>query len=193
MAKKTNPDNPKPPALKIEHVKIDSLEPDPDNTRTHSERNLGVVTNSLEKYGQRKPIVVRNGVVIAGNATLEGARTLGWKKIAIVRADHLTDEESREFAIVDNRSSDLSEFDPGRLLGAFEQIDAEIVSLLGFSDDEIEGFQRMIDVPDPDPPAPPETSSEVVVTVRCSKDAFTRIKDVVHGWADLDEIEVDIS
>ena len=54
----------------METVAIESLELDPNNARKHSKRNLDAIAASLEKFGQRKPIVIHNGVVIAGNGTL---------------------------------------------------------------------------------------------------------------------------
>ena len=89
---------------------IDELKPDPDNARSHSERNLEAVMASLSKFGQQKPIVVvEDGTVIAGNATLECARRLGWSSIA-VSVFTGTEQEAKAFAITDNRSSELADW-----------------------------------------------------------------------------------
>ena len=98
--------------MNLETVTIESLKLDPNNARKHSKRNLDAIAASLNKFGQRKPIVVHNGVVIAGNGTLEAAKTLGWKEIAVsvCPADWDTDT-AKAYALADNRSAELAEWD----------------------------------------------------------------------------------
>ena len=97
--------------MNVETVAIDSLKLDPKNARKHSKKNLDAIANSLKQFGQRKPIVVHNGVVIAGNGTLEAARSLGWSQIAIVRTPEDWDADTaKAFALADNRSAELAEW-----------------------------------------------------------------------------------
>jgi len=93
-------------------IPIDGLHPDPANARQHSERNIDAIKASLAKFGQRLPIVVqREGMIIrAGNARLEAAKQLGWTEIAAVTIDE-TDIEAVAFAIADNRTAELAEWD----------------------------------------------------------------------------------
>lgn len=70
--------------MQIEEVAIASLAFDPSNARKHSVKNLDAIKGSLAKFGQQKPIVISNGVVVAGNGTLEAARSLGWESIRAV-------------------------------------------------------------------------------------------------------------
>jgi len=74
--------------------------------------DLSAVAGSLERFGQRKPIVARSSdrVVIAGNHTLSAAISLGWHEVAVVFVD---DDEatSQAFAAADNRASDLGWYD----------------------------------------------------------------------------------
>jgi len=97
--------------MKTQTVKIETLAQDPNNARKHSDRNLKTIAASLKRFGQRKPIVVREGIVVAGNGTLAAAIQLGWTKIAIVNADDMTAQEAIAFAIADNRTADLAEWD----------------------------------------------------------------------------------
>ncbi|HVS39974.1 MAG TPA: ParB N-terminal domain-containing protein [Gemmataceae bacterium] len=98
----------------------DGLILDPANARKHAAPNLEAIKGSLTVYGQRKPIVAnrRTRTVIAGNGTLEAARALGWTHIAVV----FTDDDpmtAAGFAIADNRTAELAEWDAealGRLL-----------------------------------------------------------------------------
>ena len=53
--------------MKILTVTLDTLNPDPDNARSHNARNLDTIKASLTEFGQQKPIVVtEDGVVVAG-------------------------------------------------------------------------------------------------------------------------------
>lgn len=103
-------------ALRPLAVSLDELVPDPANARTHSERNLEAIRGSLQVYGQLKPIVVRrdNGVVVAGNGTLEAARSLGWTHLAVVHVD-MDGATAAGFSIADNRTAELAEWDQDAL------------------------------------------------------------------------------
>lgn len=98
-------------------MKVVSLDPgsltlDPENARVHGEENLDAIRESLERFGQRIPIVVDgDGVVRAGNGRVLAARALGWKKIFAVRVTDLSEDELRAFSIADNRTSELATWD----------------------------------------------------------------------------------
>lgn len=101
--------------MQIETVKVSSLIPDPANVRKHPEKNLLAIKGSLARFGQQKPIVVNHkNIVVAGNGTLEAAKSLGWTEIKIVRSD-LSGSMATAFAIADNRTSELAEWDDSLL------------------------------------------------------------------------------
>jgi DNA modification methylase len=149
--------------MKAETVKIDTLTFDPANVRKHDEKNLAAIKASLNRFGQQKPIVVdANGVVRAGNGTLAAAKALGWKEIAIVRSA-LTGSEATAYAIADNRSAELAEWDDDALaqtLAALQIEDDELAVATGFDLSEIERLTAPNDVEEdevPEPPAEPIT------------------------------------
>ena len=97
--------------MKIETTNIAELSLDPSNVRKHSRRNLDAIKASLRKFGQQKPIVVdAKGIVLAGNGTLAAAQELGWTEIQIVRTE-LAGVEATAFAIADNRTAELAEWE----------------------------------------------------------------------------------
>lgn len=97
--------------MKVEKAKLADLIPDPSNARKHSDKNLDAIKGSLAKFKQQKPIVVnKDNVIIAGNGTFEAAKALGWKEIDIVRSS-LKGAEALAFALADNRTSELAEWD----------------------------------------------------------------------------------
>ena len=100
-------------SLKIEIVSVNQLSPDSRNARKHSDANISAIAGSLRQFGQRKPIVVTaENVVIAGNGTLEAAKSLGWSDIAIVRIPNdWSSNQIMAFALADNRTAELAEWD----------------------------------------------------------------------------------
>lgn len=128
--------------LHVEHVPIDSVQHDPANLRLHPDRNLAAVKASLARFGQQKPIVIDgNGIVRAGNGTLAAAKELGWDTIAIVRSD-LTSTEATAYAIADNRSAELAEWDGVALAETLRALQSEEFDLdaVGFTDDEVDAM-----------------------------------------------------
>ena len=132
--------------MKVIQKAISELTLDPNNARKHSQKNLDAIAASLEKFGQRKPIVVHRGVVIAGNGTVEAAKTLGWTEISIAEVPDDWDlDTAKAYALADNRSAELAEWDEGTLakqLLELEDVGWDIASL-GFNAqlNEIPDFQ----------------------------------------------------
>jgi DNA modification methylase len=150
--------------VKSETVPIDSLSFDPANVRKHGERNLATIKASLLRFGQQKPIVVdANGVVRAGNGTLAAAKALGWKEIAVVRSA-LAGSEATAYAIADNRTAELAEWDEDALaetLSALQCEDEALLDAAGFDSAElsrmIDGMAEVTEDEVPEPPAEPIT------------------------------------
>lgn len=115
---------------------ISSLKEDPKNARKHGKRDLALLVDSLKAYGQQKPIVgLKDGTIIAGNGTLRAAKELGWDSIAVVQFDSADEAKARAFAIIDNRTAELSSWD-------FEALAASLTELkdidVGFSATELD-------------------------------------------------------
>jgi DNA modification methylase len=146
--------------VKIETRKIKDLIPDPRNARTHDDKNLKAIAGSLEKFGQRKPIVVTtDGVILAGNGTVAAARTLGWSLIDVVVAPEDWDEATaKAFALADNRSAELAEWDTSVLASQLVELDSEgwDVTALGFDLPEPE-ISENEETEIPEPPIDPKT------------------------------------
>jgi DNA modification methylase len=151
------------PKLTVEWVAVDTIHMDPANVRRHPERNLDAIKASLARFGQQKPIVVdADGIVRAGNGTLEAARALNWGRVAIVRTP-LRGSEATAYAIADNRTGDLAEWDETGLaeqlralqsedfdLGAVGYTDGEVDELIGRLADELAGAAGIgVDEPPP--------------------------------------------
>lgn len=141
------------------------LHNDPANVRKHGEQNLAAIKASLARFGQQKPIVVnQDGVVIAGNGTLMAARALGWQTIKAVRTN-LAGSEATAFAIADNRTAELAEWDDAALqqqLAAIAIDDEELLAATGFDEKELAKLAaanapQVTEDDVPEPPADPIT------------------------------------
>jgi len=121
--------------MKLELVLIDDLDLDPRNARKHDAKNLKAIADSLEQFGQRKPIVVWGRTVVAGNGTMAAARSLGWTEITIARVpDDWSADQVKAYALADNRSAELAVWDEQVLASQLLELqEAEFdIELLGF-------------------------------------------------------------
>jgi ParB-like chromosome segregation protein Spo0J len=120
---------------------IDSLALDADNARRHSERNIAVIRESLRRFGQRLPLVVqRQGMIVrAGNGRLLAARELGWTHLAVVIVDE-SEVEAVQFALADNRSGELADWDYPALGALLQKLQTDVpeIDLAGLGWDDLE-------------------------------------------------------
>lgn len=109
--------------LRASLVPIHGLVLDARNARLHTERNLRAIADSLSRFGQLKPIVVsENGGIIAGNGTVEAIREhLDWTHVAATTFKG-THEEAVAFAIADNRTAELAEWDLPELADHMQEL-----------------------------------------------------------------------
>ena len=101
----------------MEEIKFDKR-----NYRKHDKKNKSLIKKSLEKFGAGRSIVVdAEGEIIGGNGVYEQAQKLGLKTkivetdgselVVVKRTDLKTDDEKRKaLAVMDNSTSDTSEF-----------------------------------------------------------------------------------
>lgn len=120
-------------------VPLDTLTPDAANARRHGPRNMEAIKASLARWGQRQPIVVQQkGMVVrAGNGRLEAAKALGWTHIAAV----IVDDDSADavaFAIADNRTAELAEWDTETLATLLDTLPTEVKVDTGFTEADLD-------------------------------------------------------
>ncbi len=151
------------PGLLALATPIDSLNPDPANARRHDRKNIDAIKASLGRWGQRLPLIVqRNGMIVrAGNGRLEAMKELGWTEAACLVVDD-SDIEAVSFAIADNRTAELAEWDDDALAALLNSLpDAERL-LTGFDDADLAALGDPVEVVEdeaPEPPADPITKA----------------------------------
>lgn len=132
--------------LEVELVQLSDVKLDPKNARTHSERNLDSIKESLRQFGQRKPIVItHDGMVVAGNGTVVAAKDLGWVQLSATRIPQdWSKEQITAYAIADNRTAELASWDSEILVPTLQELDkAGMLEWTGFTDYELENWDTL--------------------------------------------------
>jgi DNA modification methylase len=82
---------------------------------------------SIRRFGFIVPILVdARNTVVAGHGRLEAAKSLGLKKIPVVKIEHLNETQLHAFMVADNRLVDLSSFDNQLLGGLLKDLSIRI-------------------------------------------------------------------
>lgn len=141
-------------------IKFDSR-----NYRKHNERNKELIKKSLEECGAGRSIVIdNNDEIIAGNGIFEASKVLniplkvvgtdGSELVVVKRTDLTTEDEKRKrLAIMDNSTSDSSEFDMELLKADFEipELEDMGINAIAFENipyNEVESkYTRKVNIP----------------------------------------------
>lgn len=110
--------------LKIEYVDVAKLKLYDKNTRKHEDYDVSQIAKSIEQYGFNDPIGIwgKDNIIVEGHGRLLAAKKLGMTEVPCIRLDDLTDEQRREYAIMHNKTAELSTWD-------FDLLAAEIDGL----------------------------------------------------------------
>lgn len=111
--------------LKIEYLPVDSLEPYEKNTRKHQKEDISQIVKSIKKFGFDDPIGIwsDHNVIVEGHGRLMAAKKLGMKEVPVIRLDHLTDEQRRQYGIMHNKTAELSVWDMDALAEELKDLD----------------------------------------------------------------------
>ena len=94
--------------MKTEQVNISEVKPNPNNPRIIKDDKFAKLVQSIKDFPKMleiRPIVVNSDmIVLGGNMRLKACKEAGLKKVHIIKAEDLTEEQQREFIIKDNVS-----------------------------------------------------------------------------------------
>lgn len=125
------------PNLEIIHIALDNLLPYAKNARTHSDKQIEAVANSIAEFGFNNPVLIDGDKgVIAGHCRLLAAKKLGLATVPCLELKHLTATQKRAYIIADNQLAIDAGWDYdilGEEIDALKLVDFDI-SLLGFDD-----------------------------------------------------------
>lgn len=158
----------------VKRVPITELQYDPKNARRHPTRNMEAIASSLKEFGAARSVVMdADGIVRAGNGTLQAAREAGIEKalvvettgeeLVVVKRKDLKGAKAKKYGIADNRTAELAEWDTDALGDIVSDlVDAgEHLDVTGFTDKELRKVlglgDAMEDDQAPEPPKDPVT------------------------------------
>ena len=148
--------------MQFKQVDVDSLKAYPQNARTHNEKQVAQIAESIKEFGFLAPCLVdKDNVLIVGHGRLMAAKTLGMKKVPTLRIEHLTPNQVKAYRIADNQLALNAGWDMDLLgLDLTELSDAEFdIDLLGFDAKDLDALiGNKEGLTDPDEvPEEPET------------------------------------
>lgn len=119
-----------------------------ENNPRNNDLAVEKVKYSIERFGFLFPVVVdMNYTIVAGHTRVRACRELGIQTVPCIIADELTDEQINLFRLVDNKTSEYSDWD-------FEKLKNEL-SLVDLTLDEnqllLERFELSAEVFDIEP------------------------------------------
>ncbi len=124
--------------MKIENIDLSVIKPYEKNPRKNDAAVNGVA-ESIRQFGFQQPIVIdKNGVIVAGHTRYKAAKKLGLKTVPCVRAETLTEEQTKAYRILDNKLNELSSWDLETLKTELESVDFDFA---GF-DVELPSFEQ---------------------------------------------------
>ena len=111
--------------MNVEYIPVGQLKPYEKNARKHAEYDVGQIAESIERYGFNDPVGIwgKDNIIVEGHGRLLAAKKLGMDKVPCIRLDDLTDEQRREYAIMHNKTAELSTWDFDLLAEEIPELD----------------------------------------------------------------------
>lgn len=177
--------------VNVEVVGIDSLVEYERNAKQHTWLQVQQIANSIQEFGFNDPIGVWHNdkgelEVVEGHGRLRAAKELGISEVPVIVLDHMTDEQRRAYAIVHNKITMDTGFDPEKLLEDMDELEFDFESL-GFNaielaearseEDSFVPFEGGYDDVD-------TVATAFVVTVRCHTQAEKEAVASIFGLGD---------
>ena len=135
--------------LTVIMLPVADLKPNPRNARTHSDRQIRQIADSIETFGFTNPILIdKEGQIVGGEGRYRAAKKLGWTEVPTIRIDWLTKEQLRAYVLADNKLALNAGWDQEVLaieLQALLEIDSSIldVTVTGFEVAEIDSILQV--------------------------------------------------
>jgi hypothetical protein len=125
--------------LQVHELEIEKLHPWENNPRKNDQA-VEAVAESIRSFGFNVPIICdHNMSIVAGHTRWKAALKLGLEKVPVIMIE-MTDTKRRAFAITDNKTAEIADWDFPRLKELLEELRSEDIDIknMGFSDEEIE-------------------------------------------------------
>jgi len=122
--------------IEIKYLDIADIKPYKKNPRKN-DKAVAIVEKSIKEFGFKNPIVLdKKNEIIVGHTRLRAAKNLGMEEVPVIFAEELTDEQVKAFRIMDNKSSEIAQWDFDLLKVEFESM--KNLEFTGFTEAEID-------------------------------------------------------
>ena len=131
--------------LQVQEIEIVKLNPWDDNPRLN-DHAVDTVAESIRSFGFTVPILCdHNLTIIAGHTRWKAANKLGMNTVPVIVVE-MTDAQRRAFAIADNKTAEIADWDFPKLKEVIEKLRSEDVDIknLGFNDEELRDLLNQI-------------------------------------------------
>ena len=125
----------------MQELALDKLSLWGDNPRIN-DHAVDAVMKSISSFGFNVPVLCDQKLtVIAGHTRWKAAKKMGLAKIPVIVIE-MTDNQRRAFAVADNKTAAIADWDFPKLREVLEELRSEEVDLesLGFSNEELRRF-----------------------------------------------------
>lgn len=96
--------------MKITQKKIADLQAYEWNNKTHSDKQLELLVNSIKEYGFNNPVIIdKDWVIVWGHWRVEAARRIWLEKVPCIEKSDLTELQIRKYRLLDNKIAELAE------------------------------------------------------------------------------------
>lgn len=121
--------------MNLIYKSIDVLIPYKNNPRNNKDA-IKYVKESIKEFGFKVPIIIdKNNVIIAGHTRYEASKELKIKELPCIIADDLTEEQIKEYRLIDNKTQEYSIWDYGKIFDELDKILSIDMNRFGFESD----------------------------------------------------------
>lgn len=111
------------------YKRVEELQLNTKNPRKN-EHAVDTVAKSIEKYGFKAPLIIdKKNIVYCGNTRLKAARKLGLEEVPCIVVTDLTEKEIREYALLDNKTNEIADWDLEMLAEELKELSLEEFAL----------------------------------------------------------------
>jgi len=143
--------------LRVRETGLDELEPWQGSPRLN-DHAVETVARSIRIFGFNVPILCDQKMrIVAGHTRFKAAQKLGMKSVPAIQL-HMSDAQSRAFAIADNKTGEIASWDVPKLKEVLDELRVEDQDLgdLGFTEEELRRLLPEDDLDENEAPQPPD-------------------------------------
>lgn len=98
--------------MQIENININDIKEYEYNAKIHTEEQIEQIIISIQRYGNNDPIAIdENNTIIEGHGRYLALKRLGVEEVPVIKLEHLTEEQKREYILVHNKLTMNTGFD----------------------------------------------------------------------------------